>query len=158
MSVLRFGLRLLAYGWAAPYSLLGLTVGLLALLFGARTRVRGGALEFGGGWLGVRLSRLPAPFCFSAITIGHVILGIDEATLAAARAHEHVHVRQYEHWGPFFVPAYLLSSLAQLVRGRRPYLDNRFEREAYSEAGCEPGAAQGRPLPTPGDSGSIRLP
>jgi hypothetical protein len=147
----RAALRLFAYAWAAPYSLLGLTVGLLALLFGARARMREGALEFGGGWLGVRLSRLPEPFCFSAITFGHVILGVDEAALAGARAHEQVHVRQYERWGPFFIPAYLLSSLAQLLRGRRPYLDNRFEREAYSVAGCGPGAGPGRPLPAPGE-------
>ena len=40
-------------------------------------------------------------------------------------------MRQYERWGPFFIPAYLLSSLVQLLRRRDPYLDNRFEREAY---------------------------
>ena len=112
-------MRLLAYAWAAPYSLLGLAIGMLAVLFGARAQVREGAMEFGGGWLGGRLSRLPAPFCFSAITFGHVILGIDEATLAAARSHEQVHVRQYEHWGPFFVPAYVPG----------------FEFEIYSASG-----------------------
>jgi hypothetical protein len=94
--------------------------------------LREGALEIGGGLLGRALSRLPAPFSFSAITLGHVILGVDPRTLAAVRQHEQVHVRQYERWGIFFVPAYLLSSLFELLRGRRPYLDNRFEREAYA--------------------------
>jgi hypothetical protein len=102
-------------------------------------QVREGALEFGGGRLGRFMSRLPSPFCFSAITLGHVILGTDHATLAAVRAHEQVHVRQYERWGPLFGPAYLLSSGVQLVLGRRPYLDNRFEREAYGTCGaCRP--------------------
>ena len=122
---------LIAYAWAAPWSTFGLLFGMLALLFGARARVREGALEFGGGRLGAALSYLPAGSRFSAITLGHVILGLDHATLAECRAHEQVHVRQYERWGLFFIPAYLLSSLIQLVRGRRPYLDNFFEREAY---------------------------
>lgn len=99
-------------------------------------RADSGALEIGGGHLGRWVSRLRPPFCFSAITLGHVILGTDHATLAAVRAHEQVHVRQYERWGPFFAPAYLLSSLAQLLRGRRPYLDNRFECEARAKAPC----------------------
>jgi hypothetical protein len=141
-------LRLLAYAWAAPYSAFGLALGVLALLLGARAHIHEGALEFGGGRLGVLLARLPAPFCFSAITFGHVILGVDHAALGACRAHEQVHVRQYERWGPLFVPAYLLSSLLQLVRGRRPYLDNRFEREAYSTAGGP--AGRRRPLPDSG--------
>ena len=42
-------------------------------------------------------------------------------------------MRQYERWGPLFGPAYLLSSLVQLARGRRPYWDNHFEREAYAK-------------------------
>jgi hypothetical protein len=132
---MKIAVRLLAYTWAAPYSLVGLFIGTVAMLFGGRARLREGALEFGGGRLGTLLSRLSAPFSFSAITFGHVILGTDLAALAAARAHEQVHVRQYERWGPLFIPAYLLSSFVQLVRGRRPYLDNRFEREAYSQAG-----------------------
>lgn len=97
-------------------------------------RVHAGALEFGGGRAGALVSRLPAPCAFSAITFGHVILGIDHATLAAARTHEQVHVRQYERWGLLFFPAYLLSSVVQLVLGRNPYLDNVFEREARALA------------------------
>ena len=69
------------------------------------------------------------------MTLGHVILGIDGATLDSARLHEQVHVRQYERWGPLFLPAYFASSLVQLLRGRRPYLDNHFEREAYAKDG-----------------------
>ena len=53
------------------------------------------------------------------------------ADLDRTRAHELVHVRQYERWGPLFVPAYLLSSAYFLIRGCDPYLDNPFEREAY---------------------------
>ncbi len=124
-----------AYAWAAPYTVIGLVLGLLVILFGGHARVQQGALEFGGGKLGSRLSRLRPPFAFLAATLGHVVLGLDHPTLAAVRAHEQVHVRQYERWGPLFVPAYLLSSLIELLRGRRPYLDNRFEREAYGKTG-----------------------
>ncbi|HXD40768.1 MAG TPA: signal peptide prediction [Ramlibacter sp.] len=132
--------RLFAYAWAAPWSALGLAFGMVAWLLGARAQIHDGALEFGGGRVGAVLSGLPGGLGFSAITFVHVILGLDHATLAQCRAHEQAHVRQYERWGPFFIPAYLLSSLAQLVRGRRPYRDNFFEREAYE---CCP-AAGGR--------------
>jgi hypothetical protein len=125
-------LRLLVRAWAAPYSALGLALGFAMLLAGGRAQVREGAVEFGGGCLGRIASGLPAPFCFSAITLGHVVLGVDAPTLAAVRAHEQVHVRQYERWGVFFGPAYLASSAIQLARRRRPYLDNHFEREAYA--------------------------
>jgi len=127
-------LKLLVRAWAVPYSLLGLLFGLAVVAFGGRAQLRAGALEFGGGRLGRLAARLPAPLRFCAITFGHVILGTDAATLAAVRAHEQVHVRQYERWGIFFLPAYLLCSLFELLRGRRPYLDNAFEREAYAQA------------------------
>ena len=136
-------MRSAAYAWAAPYTVVGLVLGLLVILLGGSGRVQQGVLEFGGGRLGRRLSRLRAPFAFSAITIGHVVLGLDHPTLAAVRAHEQVHVRQYERWGPLFVPAYLLSSLVELLRGRRPYLDNWFEREAYGKTTTAPGATAG---------------
>jgi hypothetical protein len=34
-----------------------------------------------------------------------------------------------------FFPLYLGSSLLQIVRGRDPYLDNPFEREAFERDG-----------------------
>jgi len=145
MIASRMLLRGGAYAWAAPYTAIGLALGLIVVLFGGSGHARQGALEFGGGKLGQHLARLPAPF--SAITIGHVVLGLDHRILAAVRAHEQVHVRQYERWGPLFVPAYLLSSLVQLVLGRRPYLDNRFEREAYAktrESGSIGGSCRSR--------------
>jgi hypothetical protein len=128
--VVRRMFRIAAYAWAGVYTLVGLAIGVVALLSGATARRHGGIVEFGGGGLGRWMSRFRPPFVFTAITFGHVVIGIDDATLACARAHELVHVRQYERWGPLFVPLYLLSSFVQLVRGRRPYLDNAFEREA----------------------------
>jgi hypothetical protein len=125
-------LKILVRAWAAPYSVLGLVFGLAVVICGGHARVRQGALEFGGGRTGLLLRRWRIRF--AAITFGHVILGLDAATLDAVRAHEQVHVGQYERWGPFFGPAYLLSSLVQLARGGRPYLDNRFEREAYAKS------------------------
>ena len=134
MLFLRLPLRLAAYAWAAPWSLFGLVLGLAAMLAGARARLHGGALEFVGGAVGRRLARLQPPRSFSAMTLGHVILAVDGASLADLRPHEHVHVRQYERWGPLFVPAYLLSSLLQWLRGRDPYRENHFERQAYTLA------------------------
>jgi hypothetical protein len=126
--------RLARYCWAAPYSLLGLLLGAVAVLAGGSMRRAAGCLEFGGGRLGQLLRRLPPQLSFSAITFGHVILGVDHTTLSALRSHEHVHVRQYERWGPLYIPAYLASSLVELLRGRSPYRDNYFERQAFAQA------------------------
>lgn len=122
------------YLWASPYTALGLVLGAVALLCGARWRTHLGVVEFFGGRLGALLAKLPQPLAFSAMTLGHVILAVDRSALAQLRQHERVHVRQYEHWGPFFLPAYLLSSLLQLLRGRNPYRENHFERQAYAAA------------------------
>lgn len=70
------------------------------------------------------------------MTLGHVILGQSREVLAAIRAHELVHVRQYERWGPLFLPAYGLCALWQCIRGRHGYWDNPFEREAYASSDC----------------------
>jgi hypothetical protein len=123
--------RLIVYAWAAPNTVIGLALGLLMCLFGASSRVVRGVLEFSGGWIGSALCHPASRFPFHAITFGHVILGTDAMALDAARDHEHVHVRQYESWGPFFLPAYLASSAWQLACGRRGYRDNWFERQAY---------------------------
>ena len=52
------------------------------------------------------------------------------------RNHEHVHVGQYMWWGPFFLPAYGLSSLICKWKGKNPYLENRFEKVAYGLYPC----------------------
>lgn len=124
--------RLLRYLWAAPYTALGLALGSVGVLFGATAKRHHGAVEIYGGAIGRMLSRLPEALRFSAMTLGHVILAVDRSALAQLRLHEHVHVRQYERWGPLFLPAYVLSSLMQLLRGRNPYRENHFERQAYA--------------------------
>lgn len=137
--------RLIRYLWAAPYTLLGLLLGTLALLFGAQWRRHQGVLEFFGGYLGRAIAGLPRQLGFGAMTLGHVILAVDRSQLAQLRRHEWVHVRQYERWGPLFLPAYLLSSLLQLLRGRNPYRENHFERQAYALAPSRRRAAPGQP-------------
>lgn len=127
---------LLLYLWAFPASALGLVVLLMARAGGASVRVLDGTVEVGGGRIGAAIDRLPPCMRFNAITFGHVIIGVDDALLAACRAHERVHVRQYERWGILFFPLYLGSSLVQLARGRSPYWDNHFERQAYGEEPC----------------------
>jgi hypothetical protein len=130
---LRFTIaRLLSYAWAAPATVIGLALALLALALGATARRHDGVLEVGGGCLDVLVTALPAPLAFVAITFGHVVIGQSHAVLAGLRAHEHAHVRQYEQWGVLFFAAYLGSSAVQWLRGRDPYRDNRFERQARS--------------------------
>ena len=124
--------RLVAYAWASPNTLLGLFAGFVVVALGGRLRIVGGVAEFSGGLLSTSLASFPGLLRFNAITFGHVILGVSEADLVAVRSHEHVHVRQYEAWGPFFLFAYVTSSLWQLLRGRRMYRDNFFERQAYA--------------------------
>ena len=123
---------ILRYAWAAPNTLLGLVFGALILCGrGARVRVVGGVLEFGGGALAWLARRWPRAVRFDAITFGHVVLGVNAFALARTRAHERVHVRQYERWGALFLPAYLGASAWLWLRGRDAYRDNPFEREAY---------------------------
>src|SRR5262245_54488598 len=126
--------RALAVLWALPTSLPGLVMAVVALATGGRAARQDGVLEVCGGWVRGVLSRLPRLRDGGALTLGHVVLGTSRAALAATRAHERVHVAQCERWGPLFLPAYALSSLAALLAGRDPYRDNRFEREAFQKA------------------------
>ena len=116
--------------WAAPHSLLGLLLGLVWWLAGASAKQVDGVLELAlpDATASARQIRWRLPF--AAITLGHVVLAVDTREMARCRAHERVHVAQYERWGPLFLPAYLGSSLWQWLRGRRAYWDNRFEVEA----------------------------
>lgn len=118
--------------WASPNTLLGLTWGTIGCLTGGRVRRRGRTIEFWGGAVEWTLRRLPLAHSAAAMTIGHVILGQDLVCLDACRDHEMVHVRQYERWGPLFLPAYAVGSLWAWYKGKHPYYDNPFEREAYA--------------------------
>ncbi len=119
-------LRLPAYLWPLPYTLIGIAIG---LLFAGRFRRVDGVIEVHGPLIASVLNRLPVPAM--ALTLGHVVFGKTEAALEITRKHERVHVRQYERWGLVFVPAYLGSSALLYLRGRDGYRDNPFEVEAY---------------------------
>lgn len=127
---------ILRYLWASPTTLMGLLFVGLALVSGGRARVRQGAIESHGGLVSLLLRRVvPLKGGAMALTLGHVILGASAAALDVARAHEHIHVRQCERWGPFFLPAYVIASVVAAVRGGHFYRDNVFEREAYASTG-----------------------
>ena len=121
--------------WASPYTLFGLGVGTLGLLTGGTAQLSGRTIEFYGGAVKWLIRRLPHGQFTLAMTLGHTILGQTATSLDLARDHELIHVRQYERWGVFFGPAYLLASLVIWLRGGRAYRDNPFEREAYDATG-----------------------
>lgn len=120
------------YVWASPNTLLGLAFALLAVCSGGRMRVVRGCVETHGGFVSWFLRHgVPIRGGALALTLGHVVLGLDAHALHISREHERVHVRQYERWGPAFLPAYAIASLVAYFRGQPPYRGNRFEREAY---------------------------
>ena len=123
----------LTYVWAAPATVLGLLLALLALR-GGRVAVRDGVLEAHGPLVRWALTHLTIiRGGVAAITFGHVVLGRDSDALEWSRTHERVHVAQYERWGPFFLPAYVAASLWAFLRGGDFYLDNVFERAARAK-------------------------
>lgn len=120
--------------WASPCSAVGLLAAGLVLLLGGTARRAGGIVE--AAWRPTPEGRLARRLRFRAITLGHVVVAVSARDLDHCRAHELVHVRQCERWGPLFFPAYLLSGLWQGLRGRRPYWDNPFEVEARRLSGA----------------------
>ena len=130
-------LQLLRFAWASPYTAIGLLIGGIGMCTGGGARVHGRVIEFHGGGTKWFVTHLPNGQFTLAITLGHTILGQTDASLDISREHELIHVRQYENWGPFMGPAYLLSSAYLWLVGGRPYRDNPFEREAYDEGGGE---------------------
>lgn len=123
--------HLLRYAWPLPVTLFGLLVALLARASGGAWRRTDGVLEVAGGWP-AWLLRCGFPFsgAVAAITLGHVVVGVSAAALAATRAHERAHVRQFERWGLLMVGLYPLAGVWAWLRGGHPYRDNWFEREA----------------------------
>lgn len=126
-----FAIRVL---WALPATLVGLPLAALALA-GGRIRVVDGAIEAHGPGLRWILSTCLPVRGVAAMTLGHIVIGCDARALEFSRAHERVHVRQYERWGPLFLPAYLAASAYAAFRGGHFYRDNCFEREAFAVTG-----------------------
>lgn len=94
--------QVLAWVWAAPSTLVGLVLGLLS---GATPTVRDGVVVFSPvrGFVGAALAKGG----FAATTLGHVVLARREPS-ATLMAHELVHTRQAERFGPFMGPLYYL--------------------------------------------------
>ena len=132
--------------WTLPNTALGLSVGVVAVILGARARVGRNAIEF-----------LEQPFVAlarkSAITLGntihyapgrdaeHLVLRYDGRALVLLGEHERAHTRQYERWGPFFLVVYAWSWLPFV-----PPAGNRFEHAADD-------AAEFRGADSDGDAG-----
>lgn len=124
--------RLAVYLWSLPTTAIGLCLGMPALVSGGRMQWVDGVLEIHGGFVTYFLSEWTLlEGGASAMTLGHVVLGRDRGCLDWSRAHERVHVRQCERWGPFFLPAYGIASIVVKLRRGDAYRDNPFEREAY---------------------------
>jgi membrane protein YqaA with SNARE-associated domain len=125
-------MSLVRYLWASPNSLIGLLFAPAAVFTPGGVELVDGVLELQAPLIAWTLKHC-SPMCggVAAITLGHVVLGRDRDALVQTRAHEHVHVRQYERWGPAFIPAYLLASLWGVVTGAGAYDGNVFERAAF---------------------------
>ncbi len=124
------------YLWAGPTTLLGLAAAAASI---SLPRIRGPiALCLSGrGFARWFLTR--RGYC--AITLGHLVLMTPQAP-EGTLAHEMVHVRQAERWGPLYLPAYLVAMLVARLRGGDPYWDNPFELEArlHPAASLDPDA------------------
>jgi len=114
------------YTWSSPNTCVGVAAG---WLLSGSFQIVDGVIEIHGSRVAWTLNRLWMPAM--AITLGHCVLGQTAAALDITRNHERVHVRQYERWGPFFIPAYLAAWAILAARGRDGYRDNPFEIEAY---------------------------
>ena len=120
--------------WASPNTLLGLALGAVAVMLGARVRLANNAIEF-----------LDQPFVDliqrSAVTLGNtihyapgrdpgdVIRRYDRTAELMLGDHERAHTHQYERWGPFFLLAYAISWLPFV-----PPAGSRFEHGADDAA------------------------
>jgi hypothetical protein len=120
--------------WASPNTALGLAIGTVAVMLGARARFGNNALEF-----------LEQPFVKllgkSAVTLGNTIhyapgrepdrlmTSYDGARRVRLGDHERAHTHQYERWGPLFLLAYAISWLPFV-----PPAGSRFEHAADDAA------------------------
>ncbi|MEJ7138000.1 signal peptide prediction [Amphibiibacter pelophylacis] len=130
--------------WPLPCSAVGLVLGLPLLALGGSVRRVGPTLEIALRARQYELPRWVHRLRFGGITFGHVILGQSHELLAVLRAHERVHVRQYERLGIFFFVAYPLASLVSWWRGQGAHAGNRFERQAVAQSAPDSDQARSR--------------
>jgi hypothetical protein len=118
---------ILKYLWASPNTLLG-----LLFVINGKVKLVDGIVEIHGPLARFALNHLGPCKGASAMTLGHVVIGQDQHCLDFSRSHERIHVRQYETFGPFFIPLYFWASFHAWRTGQDYYRDNFFEVEAYS--------------------------
>jgi len=118
--------QFLKYLWASPNTLLG-----LLLSPGSNVRLVDGVIEIHGPLTRFALDHMGPCRAAAAMTLGHVVIGQNQRCLDDSRSHERIHVRQYESFGPFFIPIYFWCSFHAWRVGRDFYRDNFFEVEAY---------------------------
>lgn len=123
--------RLLIFIWPLPWTIIGLFIGVVCRIGGGRIVQYKGTVVCYGPWLSRLLQCVPIPGGASALTLGHVILARSKEDMLITHSHELVHVRQYQRWGPLFVPAYVAASLWLWFAGRDCYRENPFEIEAF---------------------------
>jgi hypothetical protein len=121
---------LLAYVWPMPCTILGLLIAAIPFTGTRHVFIYRGTIAIVGPGIGRLLARAPITGGAAAITFGHTILAQSREAFLLTFEHELVHVRQYQWWGPFFLPAYGINSLWHWSRGDDAYLDNDFERQA----------------------------
>ena len=126
--------RALGYAIALPVTAVAAAALPLVVATGGRVRIRDGVLEAAGGIVGPLLTRGIPRFPIEAITLGHVVLAVDARGLEASRAHERVHVGQYERFGALFPLLYIAASLLAILRGECAYGGNAFERQACARS------------------------
>lgn len=135
--------------WPLPVTLAGVLLAGLARLSGAHWRWRHGVLEVVGGPLDAGLQHLGSAGA-EALTLGHVVLARDARRLRRWRAHEWVHVRQFERWGLLMPLAYGLGSLGAMARGGCAYRNNPFELAAFDAQQQRQACRRGRSRHLPG--------
>ena len=120
----------LKYLWASPNTLL-----VLPFLPFSKWQVVDGVIELHGPAVRFVLNHFPLCKGAAAMTVGHAVIGQNKKSLDWAHKHEMIHVRQYETFGPFFIPLYFMLSLHAWRTGECPYYGNLFEQEAYAKDG-----------------------
>jgi hypothetical protein len=131
-AALRRFTRIAIVAWAAPCSAIGLLFGLALVISGGQARRVGRVIEFSAYQLPPTGKSLVSMLPWSAVTLGHVVLGVSQWELERLRVHELVHVQQYERWGAIFFVAYPVASLYALLATGCPYKANWFEKQAIA--------------------------